>query len=37
METQKMISEYCNDVPEFREVGERMIAIWKEGVGTFKK
>ena len=37
METQKMISEYCNDVPEFREVGERMIATWKEGVGTFEK
>jgi serine/threonine-protein kinase HipA len=37
METQKMISEYCNDVPEFREVGERMIAIWKEEVGTFEK
>jgi serine/threonine-protein kinase HipA len=36
METQKMISEYCNNFPEFREVGESMIAIWKEGVGTFK-
>ena len=32
METQKLIPEYCNDHPQFREVGERMMAIWKEGI-----
>jgi len=31
-ETQKLIPEYCNDHPQFREVGERMMAIWEEGV-----
>lgn len=37
METQKLIPEYCNELPEFRQVGERMISIWKEGVGSFEK
>jgi hypothetical protein len=37
IETPKLIPEYCKDRPEFREVVKRMIAIWKEGVGTFKK
>jgi serine/threonine-protein kinase HipA len=37
METQKQIPSYCKDLPAFREVGERMIAVWEEGVGTFKK
>ncbi len=32
METQKMIPEYSNDHPKFRDLGERMMAIWKEGV-----
>jgi hypothetical protein len=37
METQQLIPGYGKDRPGFREVGERMIAIWKEGVETFKK
>jgi len=37
METQKLIPKYCKNLPEFREVGERMIAIWNEGVGIFEK
>jgi serine/threonine-protein kinase HipA len=32
-----MIPAYCKDHPEFREVGERMTAIWKEGVGGYIK
>ena len=31
-ETQAMIPEYLNDHPEFREIGELMMAEWDEGV-----
>jgi serine/threonine-protein kinase HipA len=37
METRKLIPDYCKDLPGFREVGERMIAIWKEGVAASEK
>jgi serine/threonine-protein kinase HipA len=35
METRQLIPGYITDHPEFREVGESMMLIWEEGVGTF--
>jgi serine/threonine-protein kinase HipA len=35
METRRGIPTYIADHPEFREIGERMMDIWKEGVGDF--
>lgn len=32
METRQLIPGYIADHPEFREVGERMMSIWEEGV-----
>lgn len=35
METRRLIPGYIADHPEFREVGENMMEIWEEGVGSF--
>jgi len=35
METRRGIPAYIADRPEFREMGERMMDIWEEGVGIF--
>lgn len=35
METRSMIPGYISDHPEFREIGERMMSIWEEGVRGF--
>lgn len=35
METRQLIPGYIADHPEFREVGENMMAIWEEGAGAF--
>jgi serine/threonine-protein kinase HipA len=32
METRALIPGYIADHPEFQAVGERMLAIWEEGV-----
>lgn len=32
MTTRRAIPSYCADHPEFREVGEQMMAIWEDGV-----
>lgn len=32
METRKTIPGYISDHPEFREIGERMMGQWEEGV-----
>jgi len=32
METREMIPAYISDHPEFREIGERMMGQWEEGV-----
>lgn len=34
MDTRKMIPNYISEHPEFREVGESMLAIWATGVET---
>ena len=34
-ETRKMIPEYISDHPEFKDVGEKMMDIWDEGVLLF--
>jgi serine/threonine-protein kinase HipA len=31
-DTRKLLKEYTNNHPEFREVGERMLSAWDEGV-----
>ena len=36
METRLLIPGYIADHPEFSEVGESMMSIWKEGVVSFK-
>lgn len=35
METRQMIPGYIADHPEFRDVGERMMSIWADGVQDF--
>lgn len=35
METRQLIPGYIADHPEFRDVGERMMSIWEEGVQDF--
>ncbi len=35
METRQLIPGYIADHPEFRDVGERMMSIWQEGVQDF--
>ncbi|MGD9975225.1 MAG: type II toxin-antitoxin system HipA family toxin [Desulfatirhabdiaceae bacterium] len=35
-EVQKMIPEYCANHPQFRDIGEQMMAIWKEGVNGLR-
>ena len=35
METRQLIPGYIADHPEFRDVGERMMSIWEEGVQGF--
>ena len=32
MDTREMIPGYITEHPEFKEIGERMMAVWKEGV-----
>jgi serine/threonine-protein kinase HipA len=32
METRRMVPAYISDHPEFREIGERMIGQWEQGV-----
>lgn len=36
METRGMIPGYIGEHPEFKEVGERMMAAWDEGVGGLR-
>lgn len=37
METMKMIPGYISEHPEFREIGERMMAEWEKGVEELAK